>query len=242
MEKSRLFVAGLLVLILLIGFVVYHIASMNRQVFTHAETSMKCWPALADYGKTLFLEGGTLFFYDVDGAAFADNAVDAAQKPVLVLLHGLGDEADTWRNLLPELARTGYRCIAPDLPDFGRSSWQGQISLRVHAEAVLALMRESGAASPARPVVVIGSSMGAIVAEIIGFERPDLDRPWHSLTAVFPLQAALTGVFCDNPFPQAGTFTGVSPKTPKPHGNRCTPFTAILRQWTRLKSLSPRRG
>jgi pimeloyl-ACP methyl ester carboxylesterase len=193
MEKSRLFIVGVPALTLLLGFVVYKIASMNTRVPVNAEAAMQRWPGLAAYSKTLSLKGGTLFFYDVDGAAFATNgaAAGAAQKPALVLLHGLGDEADTWRNLLPGLVQAGYRCIAPDLPGFGRSSWQGQISLSVHAEAVLALLRESGAASPERPAVVIGSSMGAIVAELIGFERPDLVQALALIDGCFPLAGGI---------------------------------------------------
>src|ERR671931_31971 len=36
--------------------------------------------------------------------------------PGLILLHGWGDSADTWRPLLARLARLGRRAIAVDLP------------------------------------------------------------------------------------------------------------------------------
>ena len=39
--------------------------------------------------------------------------------PGIVLLHGWGDSADTWRPLLAELALCGRRAIAVDLPGFG---------------------------------------------------------------------------------------------------------------------------
>lgn len=44
---------------------------------------------------------------------------DGSSTPVL-LIHGLGDEADTWRHVFP-LINVDYRAIAPDLPGFGRS-------------------------------------------------------------------------------------------------------------------------
>mgnify|MGYP001770903147 CR=1 FL=1 len=44
----------------------------------------------------------------------------AGRGPALVLLHGLADEADSWRQVIPVLAQT-HRVIAPDLPGFGRS-------------------------------------------------------------------------------------------------------------------------
>jgi pimeloyl-ACP methyl ester carboxylesterase len=49
--------------------------------------TMKCWPSLAQFRKTLSLSKGELFYYDS-----GDN-----DKPVIALVHGLGDEADTWR-------------------------------------------------------------------------------------------------------------------------------------------------
>ena len=42
--------------------------------------------------------------------------------PGIVLLHGWGDSADTWRPLLAELAMSGRRAIAVDLPGFGEAS------------------------------------------------------------------------------------------------------------------------
>jgi pimeloyl-ACP methyl ester carboxylesterase len=38
----------------------------------------------------------------------------------LLLVHGLGDEADSWRHVLLPLAER-YHVVAPDLPGFGRS-------------------------------------------------------------------------------------------------------------------------
>ncbi|HEY9077728.1 MAG TPA: alpha/beta hydrolase [Anaerolineaceae bacterium] len=38
----------------------------------------------------------------------------------IVLVHGLGDEADTWRHVIPELSQH-HRVLAIDLPGFGRS-------------------------------------------------------------------------------------------------------------------------
>jgi len=102
---------------------------------------MKCWPSLAPYGKTLSMRGGELFYYDsekdTDSKGNADSAGDAdSDKPTLILIHGLGDEADTWRHVFPILAEAGYRVIAPDLPGFGRSLWKGGINMRICAATV----------------------------------------------------------------------------------------------------------
>ncbi|MCS6863432.1 MAG: alpha/beta fold hydrolase, partial [Abditibacteriales bacterium] len=72
---------------------------------------MEPWPALAPYVRKVQLRSGLTLF------AFEAGAPDA---PPLLLIHGLGDEADTWRHVFLPLAER-YHVIAPDLPGFGRS-------------------------------------------------------------------------------------------------------------------------
>lgn len=40
----------------------------------------------------------------------------------LVFLHGAGGWAETWGEVVPAMARAGYRCYAVDLPGFGQSA------------------------------------------------------------------------------------------------------------------------
>ena len=148
---------------------------------------MKPWPALAGMGKTLAFREGKLFFFD-SGEAGADKA-----RPALILIHGLGDEADSWRHLLPLLASAGYRVIAPDLPGFGRSNsgegapWKGRISVGGHARALITLMRETGAANPQKPAVLVGSSMGAGIAQVVASRCPGLAQALVLLDGCHPL-------------------------------------------------------
>ena len=82
--------------------------------------------------------------------------------PGLVLLHGWGASADTWRPLLAELAASDRRAIAPDLPGFGRASGLAQGSLFPQLDDfATALVQRIGAHGP---VVVLGDSLGADVA------------------------------------------------------------------------------
>jgi len=46
--------------------------------------------------------------------------VDQGSGTPTLLLHGIFDSADTWRGVVERL-RGRYRCLAPDLPGFGRS-------------------------------------------------------------------------------------------------------------------------
>lgn len=113
-----------------------------------------------------------LFYYDTgeagrEGFSAWNRPGKAPARPALILIHGLGDEADTWRHVILLLAAE-YRVLAPDLPGFGRSRVPGlRFSIPRHAEAVLELA--SAAAERQTPekagVILVGSSMGAAVAE-----------------------------------------------------------------------------
>jgi pimeloyl-ACP methyl ester carboxylesterase len=148
---------------------------------------MPMWPPLAARGKVLSLgKSGALFYYDSEGDGPPVRA-GAAQKTTLMLIHGLGDEADSWRHIIPLLSGAGFRVIAPDLPGFGRSAVKGRINIDRHAEAVLALLRAAGAADREHPAVLAGNSMGAVIAEAAAFRRPDLVKALILIDGCFPM-------------------------------------------------------
>jgi pimeloyl-ACP methyl ester carboxylesterase len=102
--------------------------------------------------------------------------------PGIVLLHGWGDSADTWRPLLAELAVSGRRAIAVDLPGFGRASrLQPGAILPQLDDFATALVQEWGGGEP---VVIAGNSLGGCVALRLG-ENPELP-----LTGVVPVAPA----------------------------------------------------
>jgi pimeloyl-ACP methyl ester carboxylesterase len=104
--------------------------------------------------------GSGLFCYD----AGPRNA------PGLLLVHGLGDEADTWRRVIPSLAER-HRVVAPDLPGFGRSPLPRRgLSPRSLAATLRALVERLGM----RHVTLVGSSLGAALVQIIALKEPAL--------------------------------------------------------------------
>jgi pimeloyl-ACP methyl ester carboxylesterase len=122
---------------------------------------MQPFPGLARWSRMVKLPGGqmTLHLYDTG---------EGSDTPVL-LLHGLGDEADTWRHVLPALAGE-RRGIAPDLPGFGCSD-QGKHSytLPFFVETLLELLDQL--AIPR--AVLVGHSMGAMIAQSMALQHPE---------------------------------------------------------------------
>jgi haloalkane dehalogenase len=71
--------------------------------------------------------------------------VDEGDGPPVVMLHGEPTWSYLYRKLIGPLVAAGYRCVAPDLPGFGRSdkpvdpAWY---SYDLHTEAVASLFEE----------------------------------------------------------------------------------------------------
>lgn len=120
---------------------------------------MPCAPALAAFQRTISLPDRTeLFLYD-----------SAGDGPPLILLHGLQDEADTWRRIFGALSAR-YRVIAPDLPGFGRSDKRPRgYGVPLYSGVVMALAAELGIPR----FGLIGNSLGAITADAIAAQHPD---------------------------------------------------------------------
>ncbi len=60
---------------------------------------------------------------DTEGGSLRIHYVDEGPRDgeVVLLLHGEPSWSYLYRTMIPVLTRAGYRCIAPDLPGFGRS-------------------------------------------------------------------------------------------------------------------------
>jgi len=123
------------------------------------QREMQPWPALAPYARRVQLRSGLTLF------AFEAGAHEA---PPFVLLHGLGDEADTWRHVLPLLAER-HHVVAPDLPGFGRSDQPRRTyTLAFLRDTVIELLEALGLPAAG----LIGHSLGAALAQLVALEQP----------------------------------------------------------------------
>lgn len=58
-------------------------------------------------------------FRDYEGLRLAH--LDEGEGPAVIFFHGEPTWSYLWRTVIPPVREAGYRCIAPDLPGFGRS-------------------------------------------------------------------------------------------------------------------------
>ncbi|HEY8089772.1 MAG TPA: alpha/beta fold hydrolase [Polyangiaceae bacterium] len=95
--------------------------------------------------------------------------IDQGDGPPVVLVHGFASALDTWRGIVPELAKK-HRVIALDLKGFGWSSRpDGDYSPQAEAELVLALLDQRNVRSAA----VVAHSWGSSVALAMALAAPE---------------------------------------------------------------------
>jgi pimeloyl-ACP methyl ester carboxylesterase len=112
---------------------------------------MQPWPALEPYARSIPLARGGLTLHLFDAGA--------RDAPPMFLIHGLADEADTWRHLVPPLS-TQYRVIAPDLPGFGRSEKPDRpYTVPFFRDVLLELLDTL----EVQRAVLVGHSLGAVI-------------------------------------------------------------------------------
>ena len=162
------------------------------------DSPMKPWPSLAGKAFCLKSDSGSsqssqsIFYYDSPPIAGNMSTETAASSPVFVLIHGLGDEADSWRHLIPLLNANGCRALALDLPGFGRSVAAGRISFKGHAAAVIDLIE---ALKVTGPLFLVGSSMGALLAEAVAIQKPKLAQGLVLIGGSIPGRPPSPGLF-----------------------------------------------
>ena len=92
----------------------------------------------------------------------------AGRGSPVVLVHGFGSSAYTWRHVIPGLAAR-HRVAVLDLPGYGTSELPGEPSLALLAEAVAAVLERMGP-----PAHLVGSSLGGALAALVASRSPEL--------------------------------------------------------------------
>ncbi|MBE1548595.1 pimeloyl-ACP methyl ester carboxylesterase [Mycobacterium sp. OAS707] len=94
---------------------------------------------------------------------------DAGTGETILLIHGMAGSSDTWRAMIPQLAKK-YRVVAPDLLGHGRSDKpRGDYSLGAFAVWLRDLLDELGVTR----ATIVGQSLGGGVAMQFVYQHPD---------------------------------------------------------------------
>ncbi|MCU0667437.1 MAG: alpha/beta hydrolase [Patescibacteria group bacterium] len=93
-------------------------------------------------------------------------------KPVILLLHGLASDSDTWTRLYP-LISDSHRVISLDLLGFGKSPKpiRQKYDLSCHANNVINTLKSL---KISQDITIVGHSMGGLIAIQIAKQKPQL--------------------------------------------------------------------
>ena len=101
----------------------------------------------------------------VNGKHLAVESVGTG--PAVVFLHGIGGTSNVYQVQADALS-AAYQVIRPDFAGAGRSPSAGEISIESHAADIAAVMDALGAV----PAVIVGHSMGTLVARALAARHP----------------------------------------------------------------------
>ena len=106
----------------------------------------------------------------VESAAGPQVVFRGGSGPVLVLLHGAGDQAGGWSRVVGGLVKA-HTLVVPDLAGHGDSApAEGPISMPMLLDGVDAVIRD---ASGGRPVTLAGNSLGGWLAMLVAHRHPE---------------------------------------------------------------------
>ncbi len=111
----------------------------------------------------------------------------AGNGPLVLCLHGFPDSAHTWRHLLPELARNGFRAVAPFMRGYAPTALAADGCYRLGALVADAVALHE-ALDGDEQAVLIGSDWGAEAAYGSGAITPER---WRRLVTLAVPPAAL---------------------------------------------------
>jgi len=114
------------------------------------------------------------FWYEVLGRPYKlARTVDEGTGQPILLIHGLGTNAATWQPLVEQIDKLRFHIIGFDLLGFGLSPKPSNRAYDVadHAKSIIASLNRR---DRKQKFIIIGHSMGCLIASHIATVRPDL--------------------------------------------------------------------
>ncbi len=91
------------------------------------------------------------------------------REPAVLCIHGYCQSSAYWAPTIERLGKAGARALAPDLPGFGASaSLPGPYTMPAYADRLAELLDARGL----RQIVLVGGSMGGVVAQHFALRYP----------------------------------------------------------------------
>lgn len=132
---------------------------------------------------------GTAILGDGAGPASLNGTGPPSAPPPLVLVHGWCCDSHDWNFQIPAFLRR-HRVIAVDLRGHGRSTGSKGLRPRILAADLAALLRELGVTASSGGAIVVGHSLGAMVASALAVEQADLVRAVVAVEPAYGLPVA----------------------------------------------------
>ena len=111
-------------------------------------------------GGGAIVVGGIRLVYDESGRP---------ESPPMVLLHALGERGSDWATVRARFSES-FHVLTIDLRGHGDSDWPGIYSFKAMRDDVIGVLEQLGLG----PTILVGHSMGGVVAYLVAMQRPDL--------------------------------------------------------------------
>jgi len=109
------------------------------------------------------------------GITLSCRAAGERGRPVLLFLHGFPEAAFVWDELLAHFAAQGFRCVAPNLRGYERSSSPADVSAYRARHLVQDIAALAAVESPGRPLAaLVAHDWGGAVAWGLANQQPRL--------------------------------------------------------------------
>ncbi|MCG8465184.1 MAG: alpha/beta fold hydrolase [Xanthomonadales bacterium] len=116
---------------------------------------------------------GIEFQYLHDGEGATPAAKPDDQRPILVLIHGFGGDANHWLGIAP-LLTPHFQLYMPEVPGYGETAFPsgGELSIDAQSQRLAAFIDAIGI----EQCYVAGNSMGGYLAAMLGQQIPEKIR------------------------------------------------------------------
>src|SRR5947209_19613039 len=132
-------------------------------------------------------------FRDWEGLRLAH--LDEGDGPPVLFMHGEPTWSFLWRKVIPPVLDAGYRCIAPDLPGFGRSDKPTDIEWYTYDRHTAAVSALVSALDLRDATVVVHDWVGPIGLRVAVEHAERLYRLVILDTGLFTCHQRLTAAF-----------------------------------------------